>query len=123
MYSIGRGCYNTTFIKGGKIFHMEWDLYLKFALNNKGNFSFGVIYDSVEERCYFQLIDYRHTQGLLSWVVVMAPGKSQRQNRAAVLGSDCGTMQTRVKHLTAIPFSPGSGRQEGNDKGVNQFCI
>lgn len=41
------------------------------------------------------------------------------RTEAAALGSDCGTMQIRVKHLTAIPFSPGSGRQEGNDKGMN----
>lgn len=49
------------------------------------------------------------------WVLEIPRGRTE----AAVLGSDCGTMQTRVKHLTPIPFSPGSGRQEGNDKGVN----
>lgn len=41
-------------LKVAKYF-MWSETYLKFALNSKGNFSFGVIYDSVEERCYFQL--------------------------------------------------------------------
>lgn len=46
-------------------------------------------------------------------------GIPRGRTEAAVLGSDCGTMQTRVKHLTAISFSPGSARQEGNHKGMN----